>query len=402
MSFPKSENFKSLITCDLNNLIPGTELSLQKLINSLNSSININGLLKNNKIKLIKVIPIDGQGLMSNTFKICILFENENNNEFNLILKITTTKKLEKFRPGEIKAFNENNSFDKVLNILFELCQAEANFYELVLPHFLNDKEFCKILPKLYSIKRSPNKIQIEKGFILIEDMSNKGKSPNIYEGLNNEQIISSILQLAKFHASSINLSPKIMECFNLKYYGDLIGLEEDIFNRILNIGSTYFLCHQKILFAFLKKHNKLLTNLHNKYNIPPILCHGDFWANNLFFSKNKKLSAILDWQTPHINTGLNDIIRLIFTGVNYKLRKQKLWEWLNLYFDTLQNESKKLGILFNYSKELRKLLYSEQVPTIEKLDGEIKYDTKGREELIEWIDHVHKSECRFYNEVFN
>jgi len=48
----------------------------------------------------------------------------------------------------------------------------------------------AKILPKLYALRRSPDKIQIEKGFVLIEDMSYKGISPNIYEGLNNEQAI--------------------------------------------------------------------------------------------------------------------------------------------------------------------------------------------------------------------
>nr|CAD2177433.1 unnamed protein product [Meloidogyne enterolobii] len=42
------------------------------------------------------------------------------------------------------------------------------------------------------------------------------------------------------------------------------------------------------------------------------------------------------------------------------------------------------------------------KIPTMEKLDGEVKYDSKGREDLIEWIDHVHKSECRFYDEVIN
>jgi len=61
-------------------------------------------------------------------------------------------------------------------------------------------------------------------------------------------------------------LPSEIIKKFNLQHYGDIRGLEEDILNRVLNIGSSYFLCHQKILFAFLKKHNKLKTDLHIKY----------------------------------------------------------------------------------------------------------------------------------------
>jgi thiamine kinase-like enzyme len=41
---------------------------------------------------------------------------------------------------------------------------------------------------------------------------------------------------------------------------------------------------------------------------IRPVLCHGDFWANNLFFERleedgnaaGDELCAIIDWQTPH------------------------------------------------------------------------------------------------------
>nr|CAD2177431.1 unnamed protein product [Meloidogyne enterolobii] len=183
MSFPKSDDLHSLTTSDLTKLIPGTQHSFQTLINQLINSNGFLNKLKNKKIKLIKSLPIDGQGLMSHTFKICILLE-ENEEEFNAILKVTTTQKLERFRPGEIKAF------DNVSSIIFEFCQAEADFYELALPHFLKDKELAKILPKLYALRRSPDKIQIEKGFVLIEDMSYKGISPNIYEGLNNEQAI--------------------------------------------------------------------------------------------------------------------------------------------------------------------------------------------------------------------
>jgi len=63
-------------------------------------------------------------------------------------------------------------------------------------------------------------------------------------------------------------LPSEIIKKFNLQHYGDIRGLEEDILNRVLNIGSSYFLCHQKILLAFLKKHNKLKTDLHIKYGV--------------------------------------------------------------------------------------------------------------------------------------
>jgi len=40
-----------------------------------------------------------------------------------------------------------------------------------------------------------------------------------------------------------------------------------------------------------------------------------------------------------YLDTGLNDILRLIFTGVNSKLRKEKFWEWIVSKVEVLSNK---------------------------------------------------------------
>jgi hypothetical protein len=63
-----------------------------------------------------------------------------------------------------------------------------------------------------------------------------------------------------------MTLPEQILASFVTQYYGNLHGLEEEIRERVLDMGSTYFLCHEKSLVAFLNTHNSLKTNVHTKY----------------------------------------------------------------------------------------------------------------------------------------
>nr|CAD2163292.1 unnamed protein product [Meloidogyne enterolobii] len=99
------------------------------------------------------------------------------------------------------------------------------------------------------------------------------------------------------------------------------------------------------------------------------------FILDNLIKSKQKPLGleGINEIESVNVNLmGIGGFISKLFR-IKIKLNKNERKEEFNCIF---------------------------KIPTMEKLDGEVKYDSKGREDLIEWIDHVHKSECRFYDEV--
>uniref|UniRef100_A0A914HX65 CHK kinase-like domain-containing protein n=1 Tax=Globodera rostochiensis TaxID=31243 RepID=A0A914HX65_GLORO len=202
-----------------------------------------------------------------------------------------------------------------------------------------------------------------------MEDVSTKGVQSDFYEGLTAGQVESTIVHLAKFHAFTATLPRDLLSRFRVFEYGRLDEMEEQLVERVLNMGSPYFYRHEKTLRAFMAVHNKLKTDVHKRFGIRPVLSHGDLWSNNLFFNRTEnggagdELSSIIDWQTCHKSTGLSDVIRIIFSGVNAPLRKERMNEWLDLYFDTVQEECRKLNILpsVEYSNELRKALFEEQ-----------------------------------------
>ncbi|KAH7724994.1 hypothetical protein AAVH_07586 [Aphelenchoides avenae] len=80
--------------------------------------------------------------------------------------------------------------------------------------------------------------------------------------------------------------------------------------NKLLGLDVEYFRNHEEAL-------RKIVTsvklgddlNLHKKFGVPPVLCHGDLWVNNIFFKKDQSGSitdevyAFLDWQLAHPST---------------------------------------------------------------------------------------------------
>ncbi|KAH7668069.1 calcium/calmodulin-dependent protein kinase type 1, partial [Aphelenchoides avenae] len=133
----------------------------------------------------------------------------------------------------------------------------------------------------------------------------------------------------------------------------------DTMMNKLLGLDFEYFRNHEEAL-------RKIVTsvklgdnlNLHKKFGkekgflskcnplalgVPPVLCHGDLWVNNIFFKKDQsgiitdEVYAFLDWQLAHPNTGLTDICHLLLLGVNAELKLRYTDYWLRLYFDTFE-----------------------------------------------------------------
>ncbi|KAL3104578.1 hypothetical protein niasHT_022289 [Heterodera trifolii] len=256
---------------------------------------------------------------------------------------------------------------EKMRSFLFEMCDLEERFFKLIVPLF--PRHLLQILPIPFAVHPIPSNQQMEQGFLLMEDLSVKGVQPNFYEGLTAGQVESTIVQLAKLHAFTLTFPRHLLLRFRVNEYGRMDEMEDQLAQRVLSLDSPFFKRHQKTLRAFISKHNKLKTDVHERYGIRPVLCHGDLWSNNLFFNRldngepGDQLSSIIDWQTCHASTGLNDVIRIIFSSVNAPLRRERMNDWLDLYFDTAERESHALNIVppVEFPKQLRKDLFEEQ-----------------------------------------
>ena len=138
-----------------------------------------------------------------------------------------------------------------------------------------------QFLPRAFGILRSPDEQQLERGFALIEDLAPKGVMPDLYEGLRKEQakllfylmpslkivqIESALVHLAKFHAFSMTFPAELMDRFRIQHYGILKGLEGDIMERVLRMGTPYVQLHQRTLEAFREKHHSLRADVHVRH----------------------------------------------------------------------------------------------------------------------------------------
>jgi hypothetical protein len=135
MSFPKLASL-SLDTADLGQLVPGTEHSLQSLLDALRGGcpqfVEMEG-AQEGGLERIKAESIDGQGLMSSIFRVSFCLRG--GRQFDAIFKITTTEKLEKIKPMEIDALQRANgpyAMEELRRLLFEMARLEADFYEEV------------------------------------------------------------------------------------------------------------------------------------------------------------------------------------------------------------------------------------------------------------------------------
>ncbi|KAL3105349.1 hypothetical protein niasHT_026082 [Heterodera trifolii] len=379
MSFPLLLGSETLQTTDLSQCVPGTAHTFHSLVASLRVQCDEFATIEaqSDAIESVEANPIDGQGLMSSIHRVAFRFVD--GRQFVAILKVASTVKLERLNPiedaarkgrdeeAEGKVVEIGWDTEKMRSFLFEMCDLEERFFKLIVPLF--PRHLLPILPIPFAVRPIPNNQHLEHGFLLMEDLSVKGVQPNFYEGLTAGQVESTIVHLAKLHAFTLTLPHHLLLRFRVNEYGRMDGMEDQLAQRVLGLDSPFFKRHQKTLRAFISKHNKLKTDVHERYGIRPVLCHGDLWSNNLFFNRlgngdpGDQLSSIIDWQTCHASTGLNDVIRIIFSSVNAPLRRERMNDWLDLYFDTAERESHELNIVppVEFPKQLRKDLFEEQ-----------------------------------------
>lgn len=60
-----------------------------------------------------------------------------------------------------------------------------------------------------------------------------------------------------------------------------------------------------------------------------------------------------------HLDTGLNDLGRLIFIGANADIKQLHLDDWIQLYYDAFERGTKEYGVENPYSLELAREMFA-------------------------------------------
>ncbi|GMR47283.1 hypothetical protein PMAYCL1PPCAC_17478, partial [Pristionchus mayeri] len=107
---------------------------------------------------------------------------------------------------------------------------------------------------------------------------------------------------------------------------------------------------------------SNLAITLHKQYGVRPVLVNGDLWsANVLVDTETEEIRALIDWQLVHHGTGVEDLLRIAFSGMTSIDRRAHMDELLDVMYDTMEETLQ--GAPAPYTREQMRDLYELVLP---------------------------------------
>uniref|UniRef100_A0A914H6B9 CHK kinase-like domain-containing protein n=1 Tax=Globodera rostochiensis TaxID=31243 RepID=A0A914H6B9_GLORO len=318
------------------------DLTVRYLLNEL-ATVDKLGPCGLNSVADVEVVQMSTGGFLSDIYRLRIQFKpNHDNNTmptFTCIFKVCGAAK---FTAG----FEEESRV-----WMYAVHNAECHFYSTAAPLLRAMPVPPPFhIPELYSCRQAPSSDCLTGGYVLLEDVAGKGViEVDLTNGLSKAQAESAIRGLAHFHALCLCLPSQLMDSFSLK--AELDFNELHIIDRLMAMPDTaaHFAEHRQAIENMYAKSGHYPPDQHQLFSVPPVIMHGDFWSNNMFFKTNQdehvadQLHAIFDWQICHTGTGVNDLLRIIYVSVDAPLRRLHIDHWLSLYCSELHSVLKLL-----------------------------------------------------------
>ncbi|TKR67184.1 hypothetical protein L596_023372 [Steinernema carpocapsae] len=162
------------------------------------------------------------------------------------------------------------------------------------------------------------------------------------------EQIHASIDYVVKFQHSIFKLPPKLwqgkFDCLMMPLYTN-VDFFNSFYETLKKMAPGVFdddldeLAKFRTHMAFV---HYTVKEVGADVGHPPMLCHGDFWNNNILWTKNSdgslnnEIAAVVDWQAAHEGCLTTDVARLMAVSVDGEFRREHEDEILKYYFDSL------------------------------------------------------------------
>ncbi|KPI94428.1 hypothetical protein RR46_04496 [Papilio xuthus] len=219
---------------------------------------------------------------------------------------------------------------------------------------------------------------------MVFDDLNAKGyQTKNKFERFDQDHTLQALNTLARFHASSIIYEERKSKSLMRKY-----RINEE-FEHYLNRGGYkisdpwYYQCMTGALEA-VKKYSKYNNNkdlmdkidkrwrevwqaalkLSDTNNKRCVICHRDLWNNNILFhykdvSNTEPDDCVLvDFQAVRYQEPAGDVMLLLYCNLDPIYRENKIYLYLNYYYEQLQR------ILFEKGIEINDVLKKEMFLT--------------------------------------
>ncbi|KAI1730210.1 ecdysteroid kinase domain-containing protein [Ditylenchus destructor] len=358
-------NYNGMVAhLDLKQKIGVTKFSVGYVIRSLQGKDDKwDHLMAKRKLQRIVVTQIAGIGYLSYIYRIQFHFDDVSQ-PFSAILKVPTVMHIPTVNPLADDLFLTDFALK-----LAERHDKEIYFYE----NFSKRIRHVK-LASMYNSRTSFSTDSLENACVLMEDLGIYGVMPSVPVGLTKLQVEALIKAIAEIHAISLSVPHSAELIEKLRFTSSLDQEDGQAKNaaveNLLKLPHDYFRRHKKALERAAKENEIMVCDSHKEFGTPPVLCHGDFWSNNVFFEANPdgspsdELYAIFDWQFAHPSTGLIDIVRLILICVNASLKLRFLDDWLRLYYECFSDGCRRHGVRNPYTMDLVRKMFRYQYPS--------------------------------------
>ncbi|CAJ0557743.1 unnamed protein product, partial [Mesorhabditis spiculigera] len=202
-----------------------------------------------------------------------------------------------------------------------------------------------------------------------MRDLSSEAEPSDIYNGLNNSQLLQIISQIAWIQVYGFAGKP-IPEIRVSDGY-------MQIFYQMEEPASTWTTLHPRMTEMFEKMRHLyksrefwdyVLRIAHRKLEIPDVTCHGDMWTYNFLWSRGeqngqgRELSALLDWQNVHHGNPAEDICHLFVFCCDTEMRRKVEKEMLPILHQMVEERCIQMRIPVPYTLEQLQAAYRIQL----------------------------------------
>ncbi|XP_055321909.1 uncharacterized protein LOC129577979 [Sitodiplosis mosellana] len=323
-----------------------SEIALPKFIQKL-----LDKIIKENGFKdcsvQVKQGSNVGDGFMSELS--CItLAERNSEKKLHLVCKVAPSSKNRRKEFISDVAFTREAAFYTKLMPSFAKFQAEKNLSK--------DDQFLAY-PKCYAATIDGEN---EHYAIILEDLRpqefklwNKVKTSPI------ENVRLAMREIAKFHGISIAMKDQKPEEFaEFEKYTDIFRFFFESKNMRDMVRGSY---EQAVALLKSQDHKNIMLDLKENFmdyfenilneksaNYLGVICHGDFWNNNILYRFNKDGAAedirLLDWQVIRFGSPAIDLLYNLFTSTDKALRDKEYDNLLQFYHKSLSRTVQLLG----------------------------------------------------------